>query len=75
MYLFDGKNVILRPKSGLVFQLMPWLAAFCLGPTPVSKEVLISNLSEDQRKELIDLAMAWAKSPEARGLPGYLGPS
>jgi hypothetical protein len=37
-------------------------------------EVLISNLPEDQRKDLIDLAMAWAKSPEARGMPGYLGP-
>jgi hypothetical protein len=37
--------------------------------------VLISNLPEDQRKDLIDLAMQWVKSPEARGMPGYLGPS
>jgi hypothetical protein len=35
MHLFDGKNVILRPKSGLAFKLIPWLATFYLGPTPV----------------------------------------
>ena len=38
-------------------------------------EVLISNLPEDQRKDLIDSAMQWAKSPEARGMPGYIGPN
>jgi len=38
-------------------------------------DVLISNLPEDQRKDLIDSAMQWAKSPEARGMPGYIGPN
>jgi hypothetical protein len=36
MHFFDGKKGILRPKNGLVFKLMPQLAAFYLGPTPVS---------------------------------------
>jgi len=36
MHLFDGKNVILRPKIGLAFKLIPWLATFYLGLTPVS---------------------------------------
>jgi hypothetical protein len=35
MHPFNDKNVILRPKSGLVFKLMPSLAVFYLGPTPV----------------------------------------
>jgi hypothetical protein len=35
MYLFVGKKGILRPKNGLIFKLMPQLAAFYLGPTPV----------------------------------------
>jgi len=30
-------------------------------------------IEEDQRKDLIDSAMQWAKSPEARGMPGYIG--
>ena len=38
------------------------------------KDVLISKLPEDQRKDIIDLAMHWARSPEARGMPGYIGP-
>jgi hypothetical protein len=37
-------------------------------------DVLISALPEEQRKHVIDLAMQCARSPEARGLPGYLGP-
>ena len=37
MHLFDGKNVILRPKNGLVFKLRPQLTAFYLGQTPVSQ--------------------------------------
>ena len=39
------------------------------------KDALISNLPEDQRKDLIDAAMQWSKSPEARGMQGYIGPS
>jgi len=38
-------------------------------------DVLLTHLPEDEQKDLVDLAMAWAKSPEARGLPGYIGPS
>jgi hypothetical protein len=34
MHLFEGKMGILRLKNGLVFELMPYLAAFYLGPTP-----------------------------------------
>ncbi|MCP3867314.1 MAG: hypothetical protein GY703_04295 [Gammaproteobacteria bacterium] len=36
-------------------------------------EVLIGNLSEEHRKEVIDEAMALARSPEAAGMPGYIG--
>ncbi len=39
---FDGKKDVLRLKNGLVFKLMPQLAAFYLGPTPVS--LLLQNL-------------------------------
>jgi hypothetical protein len=34
MHLFDSKKGILRPKSGLVFKLTPYLTVFYLGPTP-----------------------------------------
>ncbi len=34
MYLFEGKMGILRSKNGFVSELMPYLAAFYLGPTP-----------------------------------------
>jgi hypothetical protein len=34
MHLFGGKKGILRPKNGLVFKLMPQLAAVYPGPTP-----------------------------------------
>jgi hypothetical protein len=37
MQLFDSKKGILRLKIGTIFKLMPQLAAFCLGPIPVSK--------------------------------------
>jgi hypothetical protein len=37
-------------------------------------DVLISNLTADQQKEVIDEAMQWARSPEAKAMPGYLGP-
>jgi hypothetical protein len=30
---------ILRPKNGVVFKLKPQLAAFYLGPTPVSQRI------------------------------------
>jgi hypothetical protein len=36
-------------------------------------DVLISNLPEDQKKDIIDEAMHLARSPEAAGMPGYLG--
>jgi len=36
-------------------------------------DVLIGNLPEDQKKDLIDEAMNLARSPEAAGMPGYLG--
>jgi hypothetical protein len=36
-------------------------------------DVLISNLPEDHKKDIIDAAMQWARSPEAAGMPGYLG--
>jgi len=35
---------------------------------------LISNLPEDQQKDIIDEAMELARSPEARGMPGFSGP-
>jgi hypothetical protein len=38
-------------------------------------DVLIGNLPEEYRKEIIDEAMNLARSPEAAGMPGYLGPS
>lgn len=38
-----------------------------------SGDILFSALPEERRKEIIDLAMQWARSPEARGIPGYLG--
>ena len=37
-------------------------------------DILISNLPEDHRKDIIDEAMHLARSSEAKGLPGYLGP-
>jgi hypothetical protein len=36
-------------------------------------DVLIDSLSEDQKKDVIDEAMHLARSPEAAGMPGYLG--
>jgi hypothetical protein len=39
------------------------------------QDVLIGNLPEEYRKEIIDEAMNLARSPEAAGMPGYLGPS
>lgn len=36
-------------------------------------DILINKLREEHRKELIDLAMFLASTPEAAGLPGYLG--
>ena len=39
-----------------------------------SGDILLGDLPEERRKEVIDLAMEWARSPEARGMPGYLGP-
>ena len=35
--------------------------------------ILISNLPEEQKKDIIDEAMHLARSPEAAGMPGYLG--
>ena len=37
-------------------------------------EILLSKLPADQRKEIVDEAMQLARSPEARGIPGYNGP-
>ena len=37
-------------------------------------DILIGKLPEDQRKDVIDEAVELARSPEARGLPGYRGP-
>ena len=37
------------------------------------EDVLIANLPEEQRKEVIYEAMHLARSPEAAGMPGYLG--
>jgi hypothetical protein len=37
--------------------------------------VVIGNLPEEQRKDIIDEAMHLARSTEAAGMPGYLGPS
>ena len=39
------------------------------------EDVLIGELPEEQRKEIVDEAMYLAKSPEAAGMPGYLGPN
>jgi len=39
------------------------------------EDVLIGNLPEEHRKEIIDDAMNLARSPEAAGMPGYLGPT
>jgi hypothetical protein len=39
------------------------------------EDVLIGNLPEEDRKEIIDEAMYLARSPEAAGMPGYLGPN
>jgi hypothetical protein len=39
MHLFDSKNGILSPISGLVFKLTPLLPVFYLGPIPVSYEI------------------------------------
>jgi hypothetical protein len=36
-------------------------------------EILISNLPADHQKDIIDEAMQLARSPEAAGMPGYLG--
>ncbi len=36
-------------------------------------DVLLSNLPEDHRKDIIDEAMHLARTPEAAGMPGYLG--
>ncbi len=38
-----------------------------------SGDILINKLKEEDRRELIDLAMFLASTPEAAGLPGYLG--
>ena len=37
-------------------------------------DVLISNLPDEHQKDIIDEAMELARSPEASGMPGYLGP-
>ncbi len=37
-------------------------------------DILISNLPDEHKKDIIDQAMQWARSPEAAGIPGYLGP-
>ena len=38
------------------------------------EDVLIGDLPEEHRKEIIDEAMYLARSSEAAGMPGYLGP-
>ena len=38
-------------------------------------DILISNLPDDHRKDIIDEAMNLARSPEAKGMPGYVGPT
>jgi hypothetical protein len=45
MHLFEGKTGILRPKNGLVFELMPYLAAFYHGQTPINNNFLIRSLT------------------------------
>ena len=37
------------------------------------EDILIGKLPDEQRKEVIDEAMHLARSPEAAGMPGYLG--
>jgi hypothetical protein len=37
-------------------------------------DVLIGNLPAEHEKDIIDEAMQLARSPEASGMPGYLGP-
>jgi len=37
-------------------------------------DVLIANLPAEHKKDIIDEAMELARSPEAAGMPGYLGP-
>jgi hypothetical protein len=55
MHLYDGKNVILRPKSGLAFKLIPWLATFYLGPTPVSATFLSTDFAKNTTSTKPDL--------------------
>jgi hypothetical protein len=38
-------------------------------------DILLSKLLDDHKKDIIDEAMELAKSPEAKGMPGYNGPS
>jgi hypothetical protein len=38
-------------------------------------DILFSNLPDDHKKDVIDEAMQLAKSPEAKGMPGYNGPA
>jgi len=42
------------------------------GGGPIRPKDLLPHV-KDQRKDLIDMAMQWARSPEARGMPGYIG--
>jgi hypothetical protein len=38
-----------------------------------SRDVLINEIDAEDRKELIDQAIFYAASPEAAGLPGFVG--
>jgi hypothetical protein len=46
---------ILRLKNGLVFELIPELAAFYLGPIPINFAFLFKNLVFDD----LDLSLLW----------------
>lgn len=39
------------------------------------EDVLIADLPDERKKDIIDEAMHLARSPEAAGMPGYLGPT
>jgi hypothetical protein len=50
MHLFDSKKGILRPKSGLIFKLTPYLPVFYLGPTPEHDSAIQTDNGDKKNK-------------------------